>query len=172
MITIIPTDTCYWLAWEITESDYHEIYRLKGRDFSKPLAILVESYEDMQMYIEITTEQIEFLKQYPRPWSYLGKRSSQFKLPDFLDGDTYLRLSIRVAESCISADIRDQILCPLFLTSANFSGQNESKTLAEAREFFPDIEGIDGRVCDLPPSDIFYFDESWEIVYLRKNSIT
>ncbi|MBC7498408.1 Sua5/YciO/YrdC/YwlC family protein [Candidatus Gracilibacteria bacterium] len=170
MLIIIPTDTCYGLAGELTGTDYAEIYRLKGRDFAKPLAILVRNYADMASYIDILSEQIEFLKKYPRPWSYLGKRSSQFKLPDFLDGDTYLRLSIRVAESCISADIRDQILYPLFLTSANFSGQNESKTLAEARESFPDIIGIDEGICDLPPSDIFYFDDSGEIEYMRKFS--
>jgi tRNA A37 threonylcarbamoyladenosine synthetase subunit TsaC/SUA5/YrdC len=124
----------------------------------------------MASYIDISSEQIEFLKKYPRPWSYLGECSSQFKLPAFLDKEVYLRLSIRVAESCISADIRDQILYPLFLTSANFSGQNESKTLAEARESFPDIIGIDGGICDMPPSDILYFDERDDIQYIRKFS--
>ena len=48
MITIIPTDTCYGLAGDCySPDDYREIYNLKGRDFAKPLAILVETYEDM-----------------------------------------------------------------------------------------------------------------------------
>ncbi len=169
MITIIPTDTCYGLAGDFTEYDYLEIYRLKGRDFAKPLAILVESYEDMTQYIEITPEQIEFLRSYPRPWSYLGKRYPAYLLPDFVNPDQYPRLSIRVAESCIAPDLRSDIVYPLWLTSANLSGKWESKTLTEAREFFPWIDGIDGGQCDLPPSDIFYFDQSEEVVYLRKN---
>lgn len=96
-------------------------------------------------------------------------RNAQYNLPSFLDKTSYPRLSLRVAESCISPHIRDQILYPLFLTSANLSSQNESKTLAEAREIFPDILGIDGGMCDLPPSDIFYFDERGELEYLRRD---
>lgn len=168
MIQIIPTDTCYWLAWEFTEQDYHEIYRLKWRDFMKPLAWLVRDYEDLKQYIEITDEQIEFLKQYPRPWSILGKRREDFVLPDFLDAKMYEKISLRLAEKCIITDIRDRLDYPLFLTSANISWAPESKTLSEAREVFLWVEGLDGGVCDTPPSDIFEFVENGGIVFLRK----
>lgn len=137
LIFLLPTDTCYGLAGEFTEQDYREIYRLKGRDFVKPLAWLVRDYEDLQKYIEITDEQIEFLQNYPRPWSILGKRREDFVLPEFLDAKTYEKISLRVGGKCIIADIRDKLSYPLFLTSANLSGNLESKTLAEARGFFP-----------------------------------
>ncbi|MDD2693605.1 MAG: Sua5/YciO/YrdC/YwlC family protein [Candidatus Gracilibacteria bacterium] len=168
MIFLLPTDTCYGLAGEFTEQDYQEIYRLKGRDFTKPLAWLVKDYEDLQKYIEITDEQIEFLKKYPRPWSILGKKREDFVLPEFLNPITYEKISLRVAEKCIIADIRDNLSYPLFLTSANISGNPESKTLAEAREYFPGLKGVDGGICDEPPSDIFEFGEDGEVKYLRK----
>ena len=128
----------------------------------------------MRQYVEITPEQIEYLRSYSRPWSYLGKRNPEFVLPSFLDPVQYARLSIRVASVCIDPTILRSNhpaipLFPLFLTSANLSGNPESKTLSGVREYFPDIAGIDGGVCDLAPSDIFYFDESGEMVYLRKN---
>lgn len=97
----------------------------------------MRDYEDLKTYIEITDEQIEFLKQYHRPWSILGKRRADYVLPDFLDEKQYEKLSLRVAESCIDENIRDSVSYPLFLTSANLSGMPESKTLAEARELFP-----------------------------------
>ena len=125
----------------------------------------------MQTYIEITPEQIEFLKQYPRPWSYLGKRNPLFALPPFLSPDQYSRFSIRVASACLPTlqhSNTPTLNFPLFLTSANLSGSPESKTLAEARASFPDIDEIDGGICDEPPSDIFYFDESGEMVYMRQ----
>jgi tRNA A37 threonylcarbamoyladenosine synthetase subunit TsaC/SUA5/YrdC len=74
MLTLIPTDTCYGLAGAFIAADYLEIYRLKGRDFDKLLAILVEELDDMRRYIEISDEHIEFLRTYPYPWSFLGKR--------------------------------------------------------------------------------------------------
>ena len=169
MIQLLPTDTCYGLAGEFTEQDYNEIYHLKWRDFTKPLAWLVRNYEDLHKYIEITDEQMEFLKQYPRPWSILGKRREDFILPEFLDGKTYEKISLRVAEKCIIADIRYNVSYPLFLTSANLSGNPESKTLAEAREYFPWLEWIDGGICDEPPSDIFSFWEDGGIIFLRKS---
>ena len=200
MLTIIPTDTCYGLAWDFNEQDYQEIYRLKGRDFTKLLAWLVRDYEDLHKYIEITDEQIEFLQNYPRPWSILGKKREDFILPEFLDAKTYEKISLRVASACLPKSVfsgnpppdkgelegvtQKRILYsvthpippfsgrglgyPLFLTSANISGNPESKTLVEAREFFPWVEGIDGGICDEPPSDIFFFDEQGSVEYLRK----
>lgn len=169
MLQILPTDTCYWLAWGFNEQDYQEIYRLKGRDFVKPLAWLVRDYEDLKQYIEITDEQMEFLKKYPRPWSILGKRREEYILPWFLDARKYENISLRVAEKCIIADIRDRLDYPLFLTSANISANPESKTLSEAREVFSWVEGLDGGVCDQPPSDIFGFESGSEnIIFYRK----
>lgn len=169
MILLLPTDTCYGLAWAFIETDYREIYRLKGRDFSKQLALLVKDFDDIQNYIEISDEQIEFLEEYPHPWSFLGKRKSDFILPDWMDSEKYSMISLRVAENCIDANIRNRLEYPLFLTSANLSWSRESKTLAEAREYFPEVEWYDGWVCDCPPSDIFSQGENGEIVYLRKN---
>jgi L-threonylcarbamoyladenylate synthase len=169
MLYIIPTDTCYGLAGSFAETDYTEIYRLKGRDFAKPLALLVESFEDMKRYIEITDVQIQSLKNYPHPWSFLGKRICE--LPDWIDSEKYTMLSIRVAEVCVpNYELRiPNYEFPLFLTSANLSGNPESKTLTEARVFFPSVEGIDGGVCDRPPSDIFSLWEDGELKYLRRN---
>jgi tRNA A37 threonylcarbamoyladenosine synthetase subunit TsaC/SUA5/YrdC len=154
MLAIIPTDTCYGLAGEFTEQDYLEIYRLKGRSFDKLLAILVEDYDDMHRYIEISDEQIGFLRNYPHPWSFLGKKNPDFALPDFLDEKKYQMLSIRVASVCIPqgsviARIGDRQAItdnryPMFLTSANLSGHPESTTLAEAQASFPGVTGYDG----------------------------
>lgn len=97
MLIILPTDTCYGLAGEFTEQDYLDIYRLKGRDFDKLLALLVEDFDDMRRYIEISDEQIEFLRDYPHPWSFLGNKKSDFVLPAWMDSNNYQMLSIRVA---------------------------------------------------------------------------
>lgn len=166
MVQILPTDTCYGLAWEFTSEDYQEIYWLKGRDFSKPLAFVVENFEDMKKYIQISNREIEFLKKYPHPWSFLGKRNPDFMLPDFLDETQYSKISLRVGKIVLK---NYQGSYPLFLTSANPSGQKEAQNFKEAKSYFPQIDGIDGGVCDQKPSDIFSISENGEIIYLRKN---
>lgn len=172
MLIILPTDTCYGLAWEFTEQDYLEIYRLKWRDFTKQLALLVEDFDDMKKYIEISDEQIEFSKNYPYPWSFLGKRNDEFQLPEWMDSEKYQMLSLRVARVCLPT-LQDSNMptlhFPLFLTSANLAGMPESKTLAEARGIFPEVEWIHGGVCDRPPSDIFSIGEDGELRYVRRN---
>ena len=75
----------------------------------------------MKIYIDISDEQIEFLRRYPHPWSFLGKRKEGFPLPPWMDSEKYSMISLRVAENCIDANIRDKLECPLFLTSANLS---------------------------------------------------
>lgn len=171
MLFILPTDTCYGLAWDFTREDYESIYDVKWRSTTKQLAILVRDFEDIKKYVIITDEQILFLKKYPHPWSFLGVRNPHFILPDWMEGSQYEMISLRVAKVCILNYDRSitNYEYPLFLTSANLSGHPEPKTLEEAKMVFPWIEGIDGGLCDQPPSDIFSINESGELKYLRRN---
>jgi tRNA A37 threonylcarbamoyladenosine synthetase subunit TsaC/SUA5/YrdC len=119
---IVPTNTCYGIAGEQTLEEYTAIYRLKGREFSKPLAWIVRDYDDLHEYIEITDEQIDFLKNYPRPWTILAPKKSSYILPDFLDPIQYSRIAFRVATACIpDRSLQEKLSYPLFLTSANLS---------------------------------------------------
>lgn len=169
MPCIVPTNTCYGIAGSHTREEYNTIYRLKGRDFTKPLAWIVRDYEDLYEYIDITSEQIDLLKNYHRPWTILAPRRDSYILPDFLDPVQYSRIAFRVATACIpDLSIQAQLSYPLFLTSANLSGKKESSTLDEALRIFDGLEGYDGGVCDEPPSDIFYFTQDGGVEYVRR----
>ena len=96
----------------------------------------------MKKYIEISDEQIEFLRDYPHPWSFLGVRNSDFLLPEFLNLSLYLKISLRVAKVCLRSSVTDDmnLKYPLFLTSANPSGLSEAQTYDEVKNYFPEIE--------------------------------
>lgn len=162
MIYIIPTDTCYGLAGSYDEIAYEQIYVIKHRDLSKPLAILVKNFEDLSGYIKISKEQIEALKTYPHPWSCLAERKNDALIPAKLRADSkYQKLSLRVAQVCIPETIRDTLPYPLFLTSANHSGEKEAHTLKEAKSIVQnsniEAQSFDGGICDKPGSNIFEF---------------
>ncbi len=103
----------------------------------KWLAFLVRDFAELREYTDITDEQVEFLQNYPYPWSVILRRKESFILPEFLDTEKYSNISFRIASACIPESLRNTLHYPLFLTSANLSGNPESKTLAEASAYFP-----------------------------------
>ncbi len=143
MLLLLPTDTCYGLAGEFTEQDYINIYRLKGRDFDKLLAILVEDFDDMGRYIEISDEQIEFLRDYAHPWSFLGKKKSDFVLPAWMDTEEYQMLSIRVAKVCLESPPdkggRGVLYLPYQKELTKKAQENRKNMNAPERRFWFDI---------------------------------
>lgn len=171
MLFLLPTDTCYWLAGSFTREDYEAIYRVKWRDFSKQLALLVGDFDDMWKYVEISDEQLAFLRVYPHPWSFLGKQKESFILPEWMDHEKYRMISIRVAKICLPNDKLWMMNAeyPLFLTSANLSGASESNTLEQAQKIFPWLTWVDSWICDRPPSNIFSIGADGRLEYLRKN---
>ena len=168
-ITLVPTDTCYGLAWDFTEKDYYELYRLKGRDFHKKLAVVVRDFSMLDEYAEITASQKIFLQQYPYPWTVLLPRKNAKTLPPPLWTEEYKNIAFRVAEVCFPAFPHHQHSYPLFLTSANRSGESEATTLEQWQRIFPWIQGIDGWSCDHVASDIFRFLSDGTREDLRKN---
>jgi tRNA A37 threonylcarbamoyladenosine synthetase subunit TsaC/SUA5/YrdC len=71
---------------------------------------------------------------------------------------------------------RSEILSPypLFLTSANHSGEREAHTLEDAKSIVHDsnieMQSFNGGICDKPGSNIFEFMKwSNEKIYLRRN---
>lgn len=172
MIQCVPTDTCYGLACTLSDSDgYGEIYRLKGRDFKKPLAFLIKDFDSLPAYADLTDSQIEFLRQYTHPFTLLVAPKRDFRLPSFLDPDRYIRIGLRIGEKCLGREIYEKLPFPLFLTSANRSNEPECRSPKECEETFGGkIHIIGGGLVSRPTSDIFSFvGDTMEIEYIRKN---
>lgn len=166
----LPTDTCYGLACRFDdEGGYKKIFELKGRDASKPLALVVETFDDIPKYVEISDTQLEFLKTYPFPFTLLAK--PVIPLPVFLEPEKYIFLGLRVAETCIDANFRKSIDFPLFLTSANKSDKPECFTRQEVRMVFgSSVEILWEQSGGQKPSNVFRFlGDTLEIEYKRRN---
>ncbi len=185
-IFIVPTNTCFWIACPISEIEsYKKIYEIKKRDFSKPLAILVDDFDYLSKNSLLTENQINFLKNYSKPWTILIDKEkitdknllNQIeKLPN---SEIYEKIAFRVAHNFMHRKLISKHW-PLFLTSANKSNNPEILSSIKIKQELKDeIENFWIKVfahndfcinSQQTASDIFEFiGENDEIRYLRKN---
>lgn len=183
MIYILPTDTCFWIACALDDiKSYHKIYEIKKRDFSKPLAIMIESFSWLLENTPLTEEQVELLKNYNRPFTILTncpyiEMILNLEQEDFeyQNKEFYKEIAFRVANNEIEKKLLSEIW-PIFLTSANLSGEKEIYDLIQAKKQFESYNKIVKFLWEnyklnenIKPSDIFEFIwESLEIKYSRK----
>ncbi|MCH2188354.1 Sua5/YciO/YrdC/YwlC family protein [Candidatus Gracilibacteria bacterium] len=180
----IATDTCYGLGCPMNDhNSYRKIYKIKKRTLDKPLALLVESFSWLEKNTDLTHEQIEFLKKYPNPFTILTDSLPVHHWMNYEDDevmfenrDRYERIAFRVAHT----PEQEKLLKkhgPLFLTSANESGEPEMYNKDDIFERFNyniekyKIEFIGTPKLDpnISPSDIFEFvGDTIEVKYLRK----
>ena len=184
-IYIIPTDTCYWIACPISEHEsYDNIYKIKKRDYEKPLAIMVEDFKWLNQNTDLTLEQIQFLKDYEKPFTILTESMPlshwiQFEEEDlcFRNREVYSKIAIRIANNTEQQKLIKKV-GPIFLTSANISDQPEIYKWSEIKRVFEyyltnnkiDFIGWFDLTYNDHTSDIFEFEwDSLDIKYLRKN---
>lgn len=182
MIYILPTDTCFWIwcAFDDTKS-YHKIYEIKKRPLEKPLAIMIESFDWLLQNTTLNQEQINFLKNYKRPFTILTEcpymqMVINLEQEDFeyQNKEFYKKIAFRVAHNEIQKKLIYEVW-PIFLTSANFSWEKEIYSIDEAKKQFSNFKNIkflwEWIILDnsIKPSDIFEFEaETTNINYLRQ----
>lgn len=185
MIYIIPTDTCYWIACSLSEiKEYEKIYKIKKRDLSKALAIIVLDFNWLEKHSDLTKEQIKFLQNYKKPFTILTN-SDYVKIwinfenenEMFPNKDIYKKIAFRVVNNEIQKKLIKENW-PMFLTSANISNKPEIYTIKDLKNEFwyylekkiVEIRWTDNLNSKNPPSDIFEFDwDSLDLIYHRQN---
>lgn len=166
MITIIPTNTCYGIGCDAHDlRAFEEIYRIKDRSRSKALALLVRDIADIAHYISLSEAQVEDLRHYPHPWSIVGDLLSDAPLPQEIVRDPlYKTISLRTISDALPESIVHEIRPPLWLTSANRSGEREAHTIEEAQIWIeashPElpVTYLDAGLCSGLGSNIFRYE--------------
>lgn len=183
MIYILPTDTCFWIACALYDTkSYHKIYEIKKRPINKPLAIMVENFDWLIKNTDLTQEQLEFLKNYKKPFTLLTecqyiKMILNLKQEGFeyKNKEFYKKIAFRIANNEIQKKLIDEVW-PIFLTSANFSGEKEIYCIDEAKKQFENFWKYIKFLWEwiklnnsIKPSDIFEFEwQTTNIKYLRQ----
>lgn len=134
----VPTDTVYGVCARISETGQRKLYEIKNRPLSKQFPIMCADLAQAETVAEIdagTRHLMQVLM--PGPLTVILKKKEG--APAALHGDT---LAVRLATS---EPLRKLILAvgtPIFLTSANQSGQRECASLDEIEQACPKLDGM------------------------------
>jgi L-threonylcarbamoyladenylate synthase len=135
-LAVYPTETFYGLGANcFSEKAVARIYRLKKRERTKPLSVIVSS---MDMVKEITSERPELfyliLDQFwPGPLTIVMKASKEF--PDYVTGPSKT-IGIRWPDQKWLNALVHKTGFPVTATSANVSGKKEVASAKKAIKIF------------------------------------
>lgn len=159
-----PTETVYALAADATNKNAIErIYKIKGREFNKPLAVLVKNTRQAEELVQCNEAFFKLAAKFsPGPISYILPVKKNIKL---YANQGLASLGVRIPDNKTALQILEAADFPVAATSTNPSGKKEATSANEVKDYFSSqidmiIDSDDkcsGRastiidLCQLPP---------------------
>ncbi|MDE1206809.1 L-threonylcarbamoyladenylate synthase [Tenacibaculum larymnensis] len=130
---LYPTDTVWGLGCDATnEEAVKKIYKLKNREESKSLIILVDSIKMLLNYVESIPEKaLQILKESKKPTTIIYNNPKGLA-PNTIASDNTIAIRIPQDEFCIQ--LIKEFGNPIVSTSANVSGEPTPKSFSEISE--------------------------------------
>lgn len=137
----VPTDTVYGVCARIcSKTALNNLIKLKNRPLNKLFPIMCADEEQIQSIAIIDEKSKCLIHNFmPGPITLILKK--KLNVPEFVNNgnDT---LAIRMATSKPIAEMIKKTGCPIFMSSANISGNLPCSTLDEIENTFPNLNGI------------------------------
>lgn len=121
-IFITTTDTVLGIGGKINDVNKQQIYKIKKRDYAKPLIIVIGSLEQLKSLENINEEHLKYINKYWPGNVTLIINNQGYRMPNNKD-----LLNFILNEG------------PFYLTSCNISNQETIRTIQEAKKVFPDL---------------------------------
>lgn len=137
-IVAFPTETYYGLAVDPDSlTAVGNLFKLKGRQADKPLILLIESQEQLQLVAEsIPAQFVPFMEKYwPGPLTLVFP--ARKNICRQLTGNTG-SVGVRISSHPLARELVRRMGKPITATSANISGQHPASTAAEVQAMFGD----------------------------------
>ena len=118
-IILYPTDTVYGLGANIFNIDAVEkIYEIKKRDQSKPLSVLVENMESLELIADLNKSSREIINKWlPGPFTFILKKTNA--VSPYVSAST--KVGVRIPDYKIARALAS--LFPITTTSANITDE-------------------------------------------------
>ena len=167
----VPTDTVFGICGSIKSKKAQEkLKSIKERPASKPFPIMCADIEQIKSISIIDNKSEKIIRELmPGPITIVVRKNSQ--LPEYINNGKET-IAIRMATSNELKELIKSLGCPVFMTSANKSGEEVCKTLEDIERKCPDLDGmLEGKVSFGQASTIVDCTSN-EIKILRKGPIS
>ena len=141
----IPTDTVYGVCARInSQKAFENLVNAKHRPANKSFPVLCLNEEQIKSIAIVNSNAEKLIHAFmPGPITIvLKKKKEAFEYIHNAGKRTSDELAVRILPLKFIKELIQKVGSPLFLSSANLSGQEVCKTLDEIEEVFPNIDGI------------------------------
>jgi L-threonylcarbamoyladenylate synthase len=158
---VYPTDTAYGLAVDATNfSAVKKLYRLKGRDFNRPVHVIFPDTAWMRRVVEIGVPALKLMNHFlPGPLTIVLPLRARGRSWELLSAKTK-SLGVRLPKHPVVFELLKQLKKPITATSANLSGDKTPYSVNEVLASFKksnkkaDFYLDGGRLKKIKPSTV------------------
>lgn len=167
----VPTDTVFGICARMNSQIAHDkLVKIKKRPINKAFPVMCANEEQIKSIAIVNEREIKLIKALmPGPITLVLKKNKN--LPEYITNgkDT---IAIRMATSKSIKNLILKLQCPIFMTSANQSGEHECADLDEIEKACPHLDGMmEGEVLYSKGSTIVDCSTD-EIKILREGPIS
>lgn len=166
----VPTDTVYGLCARISTQKAHDkLVEIKIRPKEKAFPVMCANIEQIKNIAIVNEKTEKIIKNFmPGPITLVLNKNKE--LPEYVTNGKET-IAVRMATSAVLKEIIERVESPLFMTSANKSGESTCKNLNEIENACPLLDGmLEGEVLFSIPSTIVDCTSN-EIKVLRSGPI-
>lgn len=172
-IVITPTDTIYGIMGDAMNEDViKKVFEIKKRPFSKPLLLLMNSFEMVEQYTEEISEKERILidRYWPGLVTFILKKNDKVSGLITSNNNT---VGIRIPDNKDLLEIISRLNRPVISTSANITGTEViTSTKLLEKDLIDNIDYIeDGGEVDEVSSTIIKVNDD-ELVILRDGKLS
>lgn len=140
-VIAIATDTVFGVcARTMSKKAFEKLIKVKNRPKEKAFPIMCKDISDMKLVGVIDNKTETIIENFmPGPLTIIVKKKDN--LPIYI-GEGKETIAIRMATSDVLDKIIGELGEPIFMTSANRSGEEEYKSIKEIIEKLPLVDGV------------------------------
>lgn len=140
-VICVPTDTVYGLCARInSKKAYEKLIEIKKRPLNKLFPIMCADEEQVRSIAIVNNKAEKIIKAFvPGPLTLILEKKEG--LPIFINNLSNT-IAVRMATSNVLEELIRKVQTPIFMTSANISGEPVCKTIKEVENNCPLLDGI------------------------------